>query len=380
MIGILDAVAGLALAWELAVDMPLRSRLYMGFGLAGIAGALLVRPRLRPVALLGLLALLAFDLFYANRNFAQHPYHNVTVLDAEHEAFDFIRAHQGLDRTYINSGNLFFDYAAMAKQGTLRGIYSITDYEPLSLDRYGRFYPLLEGPNTMDYNVQTFMGRLNLDPSPARVRLFDMMSVRFIAAGKLAARFRAGLQKAGWQVAFAPVTGNLVVYENPDPIPRAYVATADWSVAAGADALTALTAPGFDPRKVVVIESNDSQPLRPNEATDQAITPARITEYAPTHVVVEADAGTTGYLVLTDTYYPGWQAALDGHPTPIHRANYLFRAVAIPPGHHTVTFTYAPRSFMLGAGITLLTLGGLAIAGAFSMTQAWRRSNGGKTR
>jgi uncharacterized membrane protein YfhO len=52
--------------------------------------------------------------------------------------------------------------------------------------------------------------------------------------------------------------------------------------------------------------------------------------------------------VLSDVYYPGWVATVDGVETPIHRTNYAFRSVSVPAGDHIVTFTYRPASFRYG--------------------------------
>ena len=60
-----------------------------------------------------------------------------------------------------------------------------------------------------------------------------------------------------------------------------------------------------------------------------------------------------GYLVLTDTYYPGWQATVDGTPVEILPANHAFRAVPLDSGEHRVVFEYDPLSFRLGAWITV---------------------------
>ncbi|MEK6573128.1 MAG: YfhO family protein, partial [Chloroflexota bacterium] len=63
-----------------------------------------------------------------------------------------------------------------------------------------------------------------------------------------------------------------------------------------------------------------------------------------------------GYVLLSDTYYPGWRASVDGNPQPILRADYNFRAVAVPAGTHTVIFEYAPFSVTLGLIITAIAL------------------------
>lgn len=61
-----------------------------------------------------------------------------------------------------------------------------------------------------------------------------------------------------------------------------------------------------------------------------------------------------GYLILADTYYPGWVAEVDGVETPIYPAETLFRGVKVPGGEHIITFTYKPNSFYTGAGISLI--------------------------
>jgi hypothetical protein len=99
---------------------------------------------------------------------------------------------------------------------------------------------------------------------------------------------------------------------------------------------------------------------------------ARILSAEASHVELEASACDESYLVLSDTHYPGWEAALNGAPVPIHRANYALRAVRLPAGVHRVRFEYHPRSFHLGLALTLLTGAGLAVA----LVLARRRNTG----
>lgn len=76
---------------------------------------------------------------------------------------------------------------------------------------------------------------------------------------------------------------------------------------------------------------------------------AAITAYGLNSVVVSTASPTDGFVLLTDNYYPGWRATVDGKPSEIYRADWTFRAVWVPKGEHTVVFTYAPRTVAAGA-------------------------------
>lgn len=74
------------------------------------------------------------------------------------------------------------------------------------------------------------------------------------------------------------------------------------------------------------------------------------------------------WLVQMDTWYPGWQASVDGVLVPILRADYLFRGVFVPAGDHTIEFIYRPKSFMIG-----LIISGIALVGLAAMVFIYRR-------
>ena len=78
-----------------------------------------------------------------------------------------------------------------------------------------------------------------------------------------------------------------------------------------------------------------------------------INESGPNAIEIKVDAPNGGWLAIADTWYPGWVAKVDGSRTAIFRANYLFRAVAVPPGIHSVESRYQPMSFTLGVILSL---------------------------
>jgi hypothetical protein len=91
-------------------------------------------------------------------------------------------------------------------------------------------------------------------------------------------------------------------------------------------------------------------------------------------VVLETDGESGGYLMLADTYYPGWRATVDGGSSPIFPADVGFRAVAVPPGKHTVRFVYRPLA--MGAGVVVM----LAAVAAAWMTVRRRGSGAPRSR
>ncbi len=250
----------------------------------------------------------------------------------------------------------------MPKQGTLRGIYSLTDYEPLSLERVATFFRLLEEPDPSTPD-SPFFGSLFTRPDRPYFRLLDLMSVRFLVVSKLDQSFKDGLVELGWKPFAFATGGDFGAFRNPNTLPRSYVAHQVIPVRGAADALVALASPSFDFRKTAVIESEAAEikPLPPSPDTE--ITPVLIKRHEPNRVELFVHNPAPGYLVLTDAHYPGWKATINGRPQPILRANYLFRAVRLPAGDHRITVTYAPRSFAIGSGITIMTLVGLAAWG-----------------
>jgi len=85
----------------------------------------------------------------------------------------------------------------------------------------------------------------------------------------------------------------------------------------------------------------------------------------PTQSVLVINSPSPGYLVMSDVWYPGWQAFLNGKSTPILRANFLFRAVELPAGEHEIRIAYSPKQFYAGIYVTGLSLIGLLVLGLY---------------
>jgi hypothetical protein len=146
-------------------------------------------------------------------------------------------------------------------------------------------------------------------------------------------------------------SGDVKVYQNLSVLPRAFAVHQARVVAGEEQALELLRDPALDPAETVILSSGTELN---SQGRDDLV---RITHYQPEHVQIRVDLEEPGYLVLTDTYYPGWLAELDGQQTPIHRANLYFRAVSVPAGQHQVIFRYQPAGLGLGLTVSLAAWG-----------------------
>jgi hypothetical protein len=149
-----------------------------------------------------------------------------------------------------------------------------------------------------------------------------------------------------------PVFENAEVrmYENTLAYPRAYFALRVRAEADPGAILRQVTAAGFDGRRDVLVETG--RPFTLPEAAGPAT--ADVRRNSPNELTVVTNTAQARMLVVSEMYFPGWRAFVDGGQVPIHRTNYLFRGVVAPPGQHTVLFVYRPVSAVVGALLSLL--------------------------
>ena len=154
-------------------------------------------------------------------------------------------------------------------------------------------------------------------------------------------------------------SGDVKVYEALDVLPRAYAVHHTRVIAGDETALEAMLDPAFDPARTAILsgglEIDEPQP-------DPAASAVAVLAYEPEAIVLQASLPAPGYVVLSDSWYPGWTVTVDGQPAAVERANLAFRAVYVPKGTHTVRWTYRPKSYLVGLGISAATL--LAVAAA----------------
>jgi len=161
-------------------------------------------------------------------------------------------------------------------------------------------------------------------------------------------------------VAQQPQLGLLLV-QNPNVRPRAYLARA--RCVNRAESLAFMRSSGFAWDREALVECNGA----PANTTQEAgLGAAEITAYAPERLEVEARVAAASVLVLTDSYYQGWSASVDGKRTELLPTNYAVRGLLLAPGRHSVVYEYRCPGFLPG-----LALGAVAVA-ACAAVALWR--------
>lgn len=186
--------------------------------------------------------------------------------------------------------------------------------------------------------------------------LLDLLGVAYVTGPP---RWAEALEGAGLVPLLPPTQADDGLWRNPVAMPRAFLVRRVRTVADAEAAFVAVSAPDFRPRDEAIVElALDADlgggPILPGET-------ARIVRRSPEEVVVAVEAASPALLVVTDTHYPGWRARIGSAAAEMHRVDFAFRGVAVPPGKQEVTFTYAPRSVAWGAALSAF---GLVLAAA----------------
>lgn len=154
----------------------------------------------------------------------------------------------------------------------------------------------------------------------------------------------------GNSVELMDTVGGVFLYRNQGCLPRVYCVGSFVLSKSDEQTKALLRSETFRPSEQVVL--NETPELAP-EANLSAT--ATIEHYGTNEVIVHVTAERNAILVLSDTYYPGWKAEIDGKEAKVLRANHHQRAVSVPQGEHRVRFVFESATIQWGMGITLGT-------------------------
>jgi len=229
----------------------------------------------------------------------------------------------------------------LANLGLKLGIPNISAYDSFTHARWLNYIRSMIGPESFDQMVKgSPLQRFYGDFTPQLTnrilrdeRILGLASVRYL---------------------YSPQRKSI----NEHALPRAYAVHHYIRAENEEQSLAAIKANMAALRESVVLEN--ASPTYSPDAQETAQESNEYTVQTVRHAANEVELAVVvtkpSIVVLTDAYYPGWKAYIDGRKADIFRANSLFRAVEVPAGTHSVLFRYEPTSFYLGIVISLLTL------------------------
>lgn len=257
-------------------------------------------------------------------------------IDAE-PALNFLKQNSKQERIF-SLLNIEWDFVPdlPVKWATRERLYSIEDYEPLMAARFKDFARQMGA--AMFFHVML----------PKDLKMMSLFGTRWLLVSRdWEQRFTGAKLPADLDIVYADP--NFKIYQFPQSLPRAYVASGITKIPES-NILDYLSSAAFDPLTDVVV--NESASVHSSNDNSH-ITSANIVDYQAEKVVIElAKGGRSGLLVLTDNYDKNWRVTVDGKEAELIPVNYNFRGVEVTPESHRIVFSYRPTYFYLGAAIS----------------------------
>ncbi len=268
-------------------------------------------------------AILVADLFAFGLDF------NTTVDAAAvypvTDAISFLQRDGSTHRVFPLSGH---DFLFLPNSLTVYQIPEVTGYDnPLS-QRYADFFREVIGDTKIGLNgvIQS--------TAPNRLNLLGMLNVKYI----IGPAFPSFEDVAGLEVVY---DGEVKIYRNRHFLPRAFAVHGSKVLPGREQIVAELKDPRFDPREYVILEET---PQTSEVSLDLGGLTSEVTilHTGVDEIELAVEMGAEGFVVLSNQYYPGWRAYVDGREARIYRANYVLMAVPLAEGSHTVKFAYEP--------------------------------------
>ena len=189
-------------------------------------------------------------------------------------------------------------------------------------------------------------------------KLLDMLAVRYILLND-----KTIIGTEDYREVTQDAEHGVIIYERK-PQKRAFVVHR-LEVIPHSNALAHMADPAFDSRQTAIVEAPPGCSLSDAPGQDSVT----LTSDELDRVTFRVHAASDGFLVMSDTFYPGWRAEVDGKPLPVVRTNFALRGICLPAGDHQVVFVFDPLTLKIGAVLSVI---GLGIVLAASRSSSWR--------
>ncbi len=201
------------------------------------------------------------------------------------------------------------------------------------------------------------------DALSKNLHLLSLLNVKYIIANE-------EIKDKRVELAYSDEKVN--IYRNNELLPRASIVSDYKVISDGQEALDFLSSKDFNPVDVVVLNEEPAR-FEKIPGSKHSNATVEIKDYSSSKVILNTNIPSSGILVLSDTFYPGWKSFVDWEEVEIMKANTVMRAVVIPKGKHLVKFVYDPVPFNNGLKLGLCTLIGIPIMIFVSNLPKWKK-------
>ncbi|MEA1937406.1 MAG: YfhO family protein [Patescibacteria group bacterium] len=290
-----------------------------------------------------LILLIAGELcFYG---YSYHPAIPYNFVYPKTPAIEFLQKNLGCYRVTSYKESLEnFSSSLLPNGSVIWNIQDVRGYEIIKINRYETFERHFGGID--DRFIYKFFNQ----------KIFNLLGIKYFAQGKDDLENEKLALEKNLSLVYTDQTIN--IYENKAVLPRAFTVFNIHSVDSHQQAVDVFLSEDFQPKKTATVEidANLSTAFNNENNSNLSLQPASIVSYHPNKVELEIDLKQNGYLVLTDAYYPGWQAYLDNKEVKIYPTNIAFRGIFVPQGKHHIVFNYHPKSFFYSVYLSLIAL------------------------
>ncbi len=294
---------------------------------------------------------LLVGLVFMDLSSAHRPYHFFIDAPFANESSKILERPDPYRLMYApHPTHLHPDYYPSIKDSFDRGMAAVfANLLPNSGLLYGFDY-LQEIDALRRWSYDLFIQTARSLPAESLYRLLGALNVKYLIT------FHPFPSGKGMTLAHHFTEYNSYLYKLDRVVPRVYIVPKVRVEKSGLEILKRLSMKQFNPLSEVILEQPLTIPTQRNFRAQ-----ARIMSYENNKVTIHASLNGPGVLVLTDSFYPGWRAYVDGEEKEILRANLFFRGVPLLAGEHSVEFRYQPRSFTVGLAFSVITAAGLAL-------------------
>lgn len=280
-------------------------------------------------------------IYYTNKFLPVAPKH---FIFPDHPLFTWLKSEDGLNRFYGRS-TAYIDF----NFPTHYRVYGAEGYDTLRLERYAQ---LLASSYT-GYVPETYLRSDAVFPNEEngyRKRLFELLGIKYLLdkedTPKTGNDWNIDERELIWQ-------DNVIqVYRRHPVLPRIFLTSKYYIAKDDEDIIKKIYDQNHDLQQIIL----EKEPNIKIREIDKPIIVPEIIKYNPTSVALSSAATYNSLLFISDAYDKDWKVYIDGIENETLRAHYALRAVAVPAGIHDVVFKYEPKSFVIGAFLTFISI------------------------